>query len=513
MIKKILSFFYSSLFVSLSQKDIDAFALALKNSYVPSFIKKRLYKELIYKSLSESFTLGVWHVFFNLTVKPSFSKEEEKEIYLFLAEGISTLSSSDFYFIKEGLKKEEGSFLCPPWLLYNPKQPNYSQKLTESLFVTLNRYLTRQETISLIQDSNPWGFRPHKIASLYWLQLESNDIGKSLRFWSYLVSIHPSLFDQYLEFVDLLLKQNPYSFVLQTLKKQKCVLHGSLEEKVFTATSIEEVFPLFSSRAIKSSLFHNPGLFLDFQSYEKSHRSWMFEGYDLIHQILDKYKVDTQLFLRKDYTSFNRLCLKYGHEHVYYKILNILEHCKQVENSKIASSTIEEWMSGETCEIGMCFDLMQDTSREVLKKMIFENPTWTLNTFVKNLQKYHEIRPDLVLVQPTVQKYHNKKFVHRKKEYEIIVPSISQELIDVGNILKNCVGNGDYANAIIEEDAEIFFIKTNGKISHCIQVEEFEIVEACGYKNRPMGKELLKKLEKEMNLEESDVDDDFEDFY
>lgn len=74
-----------------------------------------------------------------------------------------------------------------------------------------------------------------------------------------------------------------------------------------------------------------------------------------------------------------------------------------------------------------------------------------------------------------------------KNKY-IYIPKTNHELIEIGDYLNICVGNGVYANDILNKKLYIITIKEKNKIIACVSLEQktLKIIECNGFSNKPI---------------------------
>lgn len=80
--------------------------------------------------------------------------------------------------------------------------------------------------------------------------------------------------------------------------------------------------------------------------------------------------------------------------------------------------------------------------------------------------------------------------------YEIFVPEQSYDLIDIGNNLSICVGNGYYASLIFKKESSIIALKEKNKYAYCVEMKGNYLKQCRGYGNRSMPQEIKDELVK-----------------
>lgn len=500
MLDFLLQLIYKKIFLNIKRRNLQQLKKSVRSAYIPLFIRPTLAKKLKKEALNEDFFLGLWFFTFECSIFFKTSTDEEMDYFI---QKIPNLPTKTFASIKSSLipiGEPRNRFQCPSFFLTSK---DYKTKvLSETLFLKLQSSLKKGESIALVHHGFPWNVTNGKLGPLYWNYLKDQDLGKSLDIWSYIVHFIPQYKADYLQFLDLALKQVPYSVILQTLRKKEALIEGQVTQEQVKKEKIEELFPCFNTTGLKRALFHSPGLYSEGQRNGLTY--WDFHPLTLLHEVLKTYpKLNPSWFIKDNYFV---LIKDYSQLQSAYKDLLLLLPMAQDFGDKINQSIIEAFLNGENILLSSSKDLIITTEGKVLKEMLNNNPTWTLSTLYKNLQKYHEHRPDLELTQPFMRRHHKKTFSLGKKNYEVIVPSLSQELIVAGKILKNCVGDGEYADLIQEGECEVFFITTNGKLTHCVEVEVYEdegrVTQATRVKNLDMGQALLRKICLELDLED-----------
>lgn len=82
-------------------------------------------------------------------------------------------------------------------------------------------------------------------------------------------------------------------------------------------------------------------------------------------------------------------------------------------------------------------------------------------------------------------------------EYEIFIPQTSHDLIEIGNQLSICVGNGYYAEQILKKYSKVLCLKKDNKFKYCIEFSYSSnniIIQARGFANANMDKKLVDLL-------------------
>jgi hypothetical protein len=69
-------------------------------------------------------------------------------------------------------------------------------------------------------------------------------------------------------------------------------------------------------------------------------------------------------------------------------------------------------------------------------------------------------------------------------EYKIHIPRTSYDLIQVGQTLNHCVGNGSYASSVASGDINIILLYKKGQMEACVEYKDGEIIQVKGYSNK-----------------------------
>lgn len=76
-------------------------------------------------------------------------------------------------------------------------------------------------------------------------------------------------------------------------------------------------------------------------------------------------------------------------------------------------------------------------------------------------------------------------------EYSVFIPQTTHDLINIGNPLGICVGNGYYAEKVIRKMCNIVALKDkDGRFRFCIEFNKNQILQGRGYANIDMGPKL-----------------------
>lgn len=81
-------------------------------------------------------------------------------------------------------------------------------------------------------------------------------------------------------------------------------------------------------------------------------------------------------------------------------------------------------------------------------------------------------------------------------KFELYIPISTNELIDCGNKLENCVGRLNYNERIYKHDSLICFLKMKDIIFGCVEITNNKIAQCLGYKNESISPYFEKMINK-----------------
>lgn len=90
-------------------------------------------------------------------------------------------------------------------------------------------------------------------------------------------------------------------------------------------------------------------------------------------------------------------------------------------------------------------------------------------------------------------------------EFKVFIPQTTHDLINIGNSLSICVGNGYYADKILKGQCNIFALTDkSGKFKYCVEFHRKQILQARGFANenanRVLQNQILEALENKESL-------------
>ena len=130
--------------------------------------------------------------------------------------------------------------------------------------------------------------------------------------------------------------------------------------------------------------------------------------------------------------------------------------------------------------------------------------------------KYLKTEHDIIALKISVYEKHKeelmllnvvenfKRLEYKDKEYCIVLPESSMDIVDEGVVLSSCVSS--YVDKVVKNETLIVFLRSideQDKSLVTVEVQNGSIVQAKGYANRPMTEEeekCLKKWAKEKDL-------------
>lgn len=145
-------------------------------------------------------------------------------------------------------------------------------------------------------------------------------------------------------------------------------------------------------------------------------------------------------------------------------------------------------------------DFLEDTV--IMYERLFNNDL-EINEIMpkapKNIRELHTIFTRECSKIKTPKNSLNQKldFLQGQKleDLEFFIPETSHDLINIGNSLSICVGNGYYAEKIIKKQSSVVALKNpQGKFMYCIEFHKGSIIQARGFSNADMKNELKQKL-------------------
>lgn len=489
MVLKVVMFvFYSSLVRSLHKRDYSVFNRALEKGFFPLFLRSKIFSYLIKESLRLNFFMGAWIVLQEKDFLP------EDLVLSDIESALTNLSDEEFKVLKTYLPTQDSKFY-PPLGLYHKRGAD----LSYALFNRLNNSMESSESISLVNQGRPWNIPKNKLARCYWEYMRKySDLGNALSIWRYLVSEKNNLAPVYFKWLELACQTYPHSVVLQTLKQRKALVsYNSFSHEEVLYTTIQELFPGITSRALRNKFLGNRSPFFTGTIFEGEGCVWQHDQLKWFnHLLLNFPHFKPDWFLEGDLEM-----LVHQASPGFLNTFTIIANHLKDASTTMQKSLVVALVSVDSDVLYGLERLIPETSPEVVTNMI-NSGEGTISTLLTKLTEYHDVRPDLQFDQHLIQSFHGKTFVFQKKTYEVVVPKVSQELIDAGKALNNCVGDGEYADQIMDNEISIFFLKTNGVITHCFEVDGFEIVEAKRKSNLEAGQRLLAKLCEELDLED-----------
>lgn len=144
-------------------------------------------------------------------------------------------------------------------------------------------------------------------------------------------------------------------------------------------------------------------------------------------------------------------------------------------------------------------DFIEDTT--IMYERLLENDV-TIDQVLpdkpKNIVEIHTIltRECSKIKEPNNKLKQNLPHLENKmfENCEIFIPQTAHELIDIGNTLSICVGNGYYAEKVLKKKCNIIALKNKGKFICCIEFDSKEIIQARFYQNKSMDSATQRKL-------------------
>lgn len=143
-------------------------------------------------------------------------------------------------------------------------------------------------------------------------------------------------------------------------------------------------------------------------------------------------------------------------------------------------------------------DFLEDTV--IMYERLFNNDV-EVNSVMpekpKNIRELHTLFTRECGKIKTIKNKLNQSLSHLKDkkvgEFEVFVPETSYDLINIGNSLGICVGNGHYAEKVLKKQCNIVALKDNkGKFKYCIEFHKNTILQGRGYANADMSASLKK---------------------
>jgi hypothetical protein len=155
-------------------------------------------------------------------------------------------------------------------------------------------------------------------------------------------------------------------------------------------------------------------------------------------------------------------------------------------------------------------DFLEDTV--IMYERLFNNDLEINNILPespKSIRELHSIFSRECSKIKTPKNSLNQKLPHlvnqKLNDLEFFIPDTSHDLINIGNSLSICVGNGYYAEKIIKKQSSVVALKNSqGKFVYCIEFHKGYIIQARGFANKDMDsnlkKQLLEKIQDTKNL-------------
>lgn len=117
----------------------------------------------------------------------------------------------------------------------------------------------------------------------------------------------------------------------------------------------------------------------------------------------------------------------------------------------------------------------------------------------KSIRELHEVltRESKKITQNNFTLCQDIEYLNNQKindTYTIFVPTKSYDLIDIGNSLSICVGNGYYASQVFNKQSSIIALKKNNKFVYCIELKGRNLHQCRGEFNTRMPQELEEPL-------------------
>jgi hypothetical protein len=145
-------------------------------------------------------------------------------------------------------------------------------------------------------------------------------------------------------------------------------------------------------------------------------------------------------------------------------------------------------------------DFLEDTV--IMYKQLFENDISVdevLPPKPKNIREFHTIftRESSKIKQPKHLLKQDIDFLDGIKlssGHTINVPKTTLDLIDIGNSLCICVGNGYYAKKVLKKQCRIISLKLKNEVTHCVEFGKTSLIQCRGRHNRMMDDSIMKEI-------------------
>ena len=144
-------------------------------------------------------------------------------------------------------------------------------------------------------------------------------------------------------------------------------------------------------------------------------------------------------------------------------------------------------------------DFLEDCA--IMYKRLFENDITIDDILPKKPKKLREIHE--LFTRECSKIREPKSLLHQSLnqlkgvkcgKYDIFIPESSYDLIDIGNALGICVGNGYYAKKVSTKRCNIIALKEKENFKYCIEFDKAGFIQCRGYSNRNMETELRNEL-------------------
>lgn len=143
-------------------------------------------------------------------------------------------------------------------------------------------------------------------------------------------------------------------------------------------------------------------------------------------------------------------------------------------------------------------DFLEDTV--IMYERLFNNDVEVNNVMPekpKNIRELHTLFTRECGKIKTIKNKLNQNLSHLNEKVvgdcTIFIPETSYDLINIGNSLGICVGNGYYAEKVLKKQCNIVALKDNkGKFKYCIEFYRGSILQGRAYANGDMSASLKK---------------------
>lgn len=156
-------------------------------------------------------------------------------------------------------------------------------------------------------------------------------------------------------------------------------------------------------------------------------------------------------------------------------------------------------------------DFLEDTV--IMYKDLFENDILIddiLPKKPKNIRELHTLftrecrkikQPKSMLNQKRIDNLQNLVI----DEYKVFIPETTFDLIDIGNALSICVGNGYYAKKVLKKQCNIIALKKGKDFKFCVEFDINHLIQCRGWGNASMNNNLVKKIKEIIYKKEKKV--------